>query len=239
MAIKAVQLAPIELTVLGAAGVAALRAIDGLPAMGWLAALAYLTASNALLLGALRRRHSSRLGWANVVTATRSVLVAIIAGLVAASFFAPISVPLLIGLIVPALALDAVDGWVARRTGTITELGARFDMEVDALLLLLLSVYVAPILGPWVLAIGLMRYVFVAAGWMLPWLRLQLSPRYWRKVVTAVQGIALTLAASGLVPELAGLIVGVALVMLVESFGRDVVWLALRSRSRRAVVGAS
>ena len=239
MAIKAVQLAPIELTVLGAAGVAALRAIDGLPAMGWLAALAYLTASNALLLGALRRRHSSRLGWANVVTATRSVLVAIIAGLVAASFFAPISVPLLIGLIVPALALDAVDGWVARRTGTITELGARFDMEVDAFLLLLLSVYVAPILGPWVLAIGLMRYVFVAAGWMLPWLRLQLSPRYWRKVVTAVQGIALTLAASGLVPELAGLIVGVALVMLVESFGRDVVWLALRSRSRRAVVGAS
>jgi len=237
MAIKAVQLAPIELTVLGAAGVAALRAIDGLPAMGWLAALAYLTASNALLLGALRRRHSSRLGWANVVTATRSVLVAIIAGLVAASFFAPISVPLLIGLIVPALALDAVDGWVARRTGTITELGARFDMEVDAFLLLLLSVYVAPILGPWVLAIGLMRYVFVAAGWMLPWLRLQLSPRYWRKVVTAVQGIALTLAASGLVPELAGLIVGVALVLLVESFGRDVVWLALRSRSRRAVVG--
>ena len=239
MAIKAVQLAPIELTVLGAAGLAALRAIDGLPAMGWLAALAYLTASNALLLGALRRRHSSRLGWANVVTATRSVLVAIIAGLVAASFFAPISVPLLIGLIVPALALDAVDGWVARRTGTITELGARFDMEVDAFLLLLLSVYVAPILGPWVLAIGLMRYVFVAAGWMLPWLRLQLSPRYWRKVVTAVQGIALTLAASGLVPELAGLIVGVALVLLVESFGRDVVWLALRSRSRRAVVGAS
>ena len=239
MAIKAVQLAPIELTVLGAAGVAALRAIDGLPAMGWLAALAYLTASNALLLGALRRRHSSRLGWANVVTATRSVLVAIITGLVAASFFAPISVPLLIGLIVPALDLDAVDGWVARRTGTITELGARFDMEVDAFLLLLLSVYVAPILGPWVLAIGLMRYVFVAAGWMLPWLRLQLSPRYWRKVVTAVQGIALTLAASGLVPELAGVIVGVALVLLVESFGRDVVWLALRSRSRRAVVGAS
>ena len=239
MAIKAVQLAPIELTVLGAAGVAALRAIDGLPAMGWLAALAYLTASNALLLGALRRRHSSRLGWANVVTATRSVLVAIIAGLVAASFFAPISVPLLFGLIVPALALDAVDGWVARRTGTITELGARFDMEVDAFLLLVLSAYVAPILGPWVLAIGLMRYVFVAAGWMLPWLRLQLSPRYWRKVVTAVQGIALTLAASGLVPELAGLIVGVALVLLVESFGRDVVWLALRSRSRRAVVGAS
>ena len=146
---------------------------------------------------------------------------------------------LLIGLIVPALALDAVDGWVARGTGTTTELGARFDMEVDAFLLLVLSAFVAPILGLWVLAIGLMRYVFVAAGWMLPWLRLQLPPRYWRKVVTAVQGIALTLAASGLAPDVAGVVVGVALVLLVESFGRDVLWLALRSRARRVEVGAS
>ncbi len=162
-----------------------------------------------------------------------------ITGLVAASFVAPISVPLLIGLVVPALVLDAVDGWVARRTSTTTELGARFDMEVDAFLLLVLSAYVAQILGPWVLAIGLMRYVFVAAGWILPWLRLQLPPRYWRKVVTAVQGIALTLAASGLIPDLAGVLVGVALVLLVESFGRDVLWLALRSRARRAEVGAS
>ena len=239
MAIKEVQLAPIGLAALGAAGVAAIWAVDGLPAIGWLAALAYLTASNAILLSALRRRRRSRLGWANVVTATRSALVGVITGLVAASFVAPISVPLLIGLVAPALALDAVDGWVARRTGTTTELGARFDMEVDAFLLLVLSTYVVPILGLWVLAIGLMRYVFVAAGWMLPWLRLQLPPRYWRKVVTAVQGIALALAASGLIPELAGVIVGVALAMLVESFGRDVLWLALRSRSRRAVVGAS
>ena len=231
MAIKAVQLAPIELTVLGAAGVAALRAIDGLPAMGWLAALAYLTASNALLLGALRRRHSSRLGWANVVTATRSALVGIITGLVVASFIEPIPVALLIGLAVPALALDAVDGWVARRTDSITELGARFDMEVDAFLLLVLSAFVAQLLGPWVLAIGLMRYAFVVAGWVLPWMRGQLPPRYWRKVVTAVQGIALALAASGLAPMLAGVAVAIALALLVESFGRDVIWLALRRRS--------
>ncbi|MGO7983492.1 CDP-alcohol phosphatidyltransferase family protein, partial [Rhizobium johnstonii] len=115
-------------------------------------------------------------------------------------------------------------GWVARRTGTVTELGARFDMEVDAFLLLVLSLYVAPILGPWVLAIGLMRYAFVAAGWVLPGLRLRLPPRYWRKVVTAVQGIALAFAASGLLPRLAGVLVGIALLLLIESFGRDVLW---------------
>ena len=36
-------------------------------------------------------------------------------------------------------------------------------MEVDAFLILVLSVYVAQSLGAWVLAIGLARYVFVAA----------------------------------------------------------------------------
>ena len=36
--------------------------------------------------------------------------------------------------------LDAVDGHVARRTGTATAFGARFDMEVDAFLIVVLSV---------------------------------------------------------------------------------------------------
>lgn len=239
MASSQVHLAPIGSAALGATGVSAIWVVDELPAIGALVALAYLTASTALLLGALRRRNAARFGWANVVTAIRSAVVAVITGLVAASFVEPIPVPLLIGLAVPALALDAVDGWVARRTRFTTELGARFDMEVDAFLLLVLSAYVAQLLGPWVLAIGLMRYGFVAAGWMLPWLRGQLPPRYWRKVVTAVQGIALTVAASGILPEFAGLLVGVALALLVESFGRDVAWLAQRSRTRRAELGAA
>jgi phosphatidylglycerophosphate synthase len=238
MAIKEVHLAPIGLAALGGAGLGMIWAVDGLPPIGWMAALAYLALSNALLIGALRRARTPRLGWANAITATRSTLVAIITGLVAASFVAPVPVPLLTCLVVPALILDAVDGWVARLTGTMSELGARFDMEVDAFLLLVLSAYVAPILGLWVLAIGLMRYAFVVAGWMLPWLRRRLPYRYWRKVVTAAQGIALTLAASGLIPAFAGLVVGLALVLLLESFGRDVVWLALRSRVPRVEVGA-
>ena len=230
---KKVHLAPLGLAVLGAAGVAAIWAGYGLPAIGAITALAYLVISTALLLVALQRRRAPRFGWANVVTATRSALVGIITGLVTASFIAPISVPLLVGLTIPALALDAVDGWVARRTGTATELGARFDMEVDAFLLLVLSASVAQTLGLWVMAIGLMRYVFVAVGWILPWLRAQLPYRYWRKVVTAVQGIALTLAASGLFPGIAGIVVGIALALLVESFGRDVLWLARRQPTRK------
>ncbi|HEY0248259.1 MAG TPA: CDP-alcohol phosphatidyltransferase family protein [Gryllotalpicola sp.] len=228
-----VHLAPLAVAVLCAAAVTGIWLGSGLPLIGWTAALAYLAVCNVLLLTALHRRRARRFGWANLVTATRSALVAIITGLVVVSFLAPISVPLLLGLIAPALALDAVDGWVARRTGTATELGARFDMEVDAFLLLVLSTYVAQALGLWVLAIGLMRYAFVAAGWALPWLRGRLPPRYWRKVVTAVQGIALAGAAAGLAQPLDALLVGVALALLVESFGRDVVWLAVRRPARK------
>ena len=49
----------------------------------------------------------------------------------------------------------------ARRTGTASPLGARFDGEVDAFLILVLSVYVARSIGPWVFAIGAARYVFL------------------------------------------------------------------------------
>lgn len=229
-----VQIAPIGFAVAGAAALALLGAMSliwnfaPMPAVGWVAALGYLLTSNALLLRGLTLRRPAHFGWANIITAVRSTVVGVITGVVAASFVAPISRTVLLALVVPALLLDAVDGWVARRTDNVTELGARFDMEVDAFLLLVLSAYVSQTLGIWVLAIGLMRYVFVAVGWFLPWFRRRLPPRYWRKVVTAVQGIALALAASGLLPGIDAVLVAIALTLLVESFGRDVIWLVVR-----------
>ena len=208
---------------------------DAPPAPGCLAALAYLVVSNALVLRGLQRRGSARFGPANTVTAMRSTLVAVITGLVVASFGGPIPVALLVALVAPALALDAIDGWVARRTGTVSELGARFDMEVDAFLLLVLSVYVAESMGLWVLGIGGLRYLFVMAGWALPWFRRRLPPRYWRKVVTAAAGIALAIAASGLLVGIDAVLVAGALLLLVESFGRDVVWLVRRRRAEDVV----
>src|SRR5205085_11367040 len=108
---------------------------------------------------------------------------------------------LLVALTIIALALDAVDGWVARRTSTAGTLGARFDGEVDAFLILVLSVYVAQSLGVWVIAIGLARYVFLAAGWVRPWMRAPLPERFWRKVVAAVVGIVLGFAAADVLPR--------------------------------------
>ena len=128
---------------------------------------------------------------------------------------------------------------MARRTGTATPLGARIDGEADAFLILLLSIAVSQDYGSWVLVIGAARYALLLAGWLIPWLAAPLPPRYWRKVVAAVQGIVLTVAASGVPSRLAGMIaVAVALLLLAESFGRDVIWLyrtGAGPRTRRAV----
>lgn len=210
-------------------------AVQPLPPTARIIAVAYLVTLAVLLSTGLRRAGAERFGPANAVTAARAVLVGLITALVASGSPAPM--PLLVGLAAVALALDGVDGLVARLTGTSSALGASFDMHVDAFLLLVLSVHVGAFLGGWVLAIGLMLYAFVAAGLMLPWLRRPLPPRYWRKVVAASCGIALVVAASRLLPDPASaLIVGAALALLVESFGRDVIWLVRVNRADRGHV---
>jgi phosphatidylglycerophosphate synthase len=165
------------------------------------------------------------LGPGDLVTLTRAILACGIAALVVQSFRGPLPVGVLVVLAAVALILDAIDGLVARRTGTVSAFGARFDGEADAFLMLVLSVYVAQSWGVWVLAIGAARYVFAVAGWFLAWLRRDLPFRYWRKVVTAVQGIVLTYAAADLgPPALTHAALLVALALLTESFGRDVLW---------------
>lgn len=197
---------------------------------GWLVGLAVGWAATALLIVARLRSEEPAIFPADWITLARALLVAGVAGLVAESFnlrYMPVTA--IITLSVIALALDAVDGRVARLTDTATPLGARLDGEVDAFLILLLSVAVYQRYGSlasWVLVIGAARYLFLLAGYLMRWLAAPLPARYWRKVVAAAQGIALTLAVSGLLNTFVGLIlVGAALVLLVESFGRDIIGL--------------
>ena len=132
----------------------------------------------------------------------------------------------LLVLVVPALALDAVDGFVARRTGTASAVGARLDMEMDAALLLVLSAVSIRSLGWWVLALGGMRYAFVAAAWFRPQLKGPLAFSQFRRVVAAVQGITLAVALAPIFPlPVARTAVALALILLVVSFGRDVITL--------------
>jgi phosphatidylglycerophosphate synthase len=198
----------------------------GLDAGGWFVGLAAGWTATALITVARGRSERPEIMPADWITLIRALLAAGVAALVASLIDRPTTVSALVGLAAVALALDGVDGQVARRTGTATPLGARFDGEVDAFLLLVLSAQVSRGYGDWVLAIGAARYAFLAAGWVLPWLTAPLPPRFWSKVVTAVQGVVLTLAASGLLSRRVGMIaVGVAMLLLAESFGRNLIWL--------------
>nr|WP_206438972.1 CDP-alcohol phosphatidyltransferase family protein [Streptomyces scabichelini] len=205
----------------------------GMGPVGWLTGLVFAFATWAVLARALHRTRPRSFGPANRVTLGRAILVGGVTALVADSFQSPPPVTLLVALTAVALILDAVDGKVARRTGSSTALGARFDMEVDAFLILVLSVYVATSLGPWVLLIGIMRYAFVAAARVFPWLNAALPPSTGRKTVAALQGVALLVAGAGVLPYvLTFATVVLALASLVWSFGRDIGWL-WRNRDQR------
>ena len=203
----------------------------GLSTSGWVVGITCGTVTSLGLARARSHFGADRLTPADRVTLVRATLATAVAALVADSFAHPVPVRTLVSLAAAALVLDAIDGWVARRTA-IGSLGARFDAEVDAFLILVLSVYVARSVGAWVLLIGAARYAFLIVGWLLPWMREPLPPRYWRKFVAATQGIVLTIAAANVLPSAvndAGLVC--ALIVLAESFGRDVWWLRLRRRA--------
>lgn len=201
-----------------------LNASAGLGPAGWSVGLLYALAGGGLLLRALLRSGARVLGAANRVTLVRAVLVGGVAALVADSFSRPAPAPLLVPLAAVALVLDAVDGRVARRTGTVSAVGGRFDMEVDAFLILALAVLVAPVVGVWVLGVGAARYVFGLAGEAVPLLSRSVPASRWRKAVAAVQGIALTTLAAGLLPLVAAeTVAGAAAALLAASFGHQVV----------------
>ena len=200
------------------------------PAPGALAmAMAGYLIGVSLVTMSLRRDYPhASLGLCNLVTLGRLVMVcALLAPLVA-----PGSVRAIIALASVALVLDGLDGWLARRQGYESEFGARFDMEVDAALgmILALNAWVAGAVGPAVLLLGLPRYAFAAAAWRWPWIAGALPERFGRKVVCVLQIVALiALQLPTLLPTMAGLpavaILVAALAALAWSFGRDLLWL--------------
>ncbi|MEX2467285.1 MAG: CDP-alcohol phosphatidyltransferase family protein [Gemmatimonadota bacterium] len=194
----------------------------------------YVVLALALLRLAPRALPAPGIGWANRITLFRAVLSIPVVALL----FHPGSVPehgawWVIGVAGIALALDGVDGAVARRTGTETGFGARFDMEVDALLILALSVlaWTSTPLGFWVVGIGAIRYLFLAAAYPWPFLDAPLPPSFRRKAICVVQSVALLVCLAPPVPDLVRLgTAAFALALLVYSFAVDVRWLVLNAR---------
>jgi phosphatidylglycerophosphate synthase len=224
--VGAVQTGPMTGLIAQVVLLAILATTVGLDVAGWVTGAAYAFVTALILKRGMSWSGVRVFGPADWVTLARATLVGCVAAVTAASFHRTPRADVLVSIAVAALLLDAVDGHVARRTGTASGFGARFDMEVDSFLVLVLSVYVARSMGAWVLVIGAMRYAFVAAGWAFPWMRGQLPPRYWRKVVAAIQGAVLVVAAADVLPTpLMVFALAATLALLIESFGRDIVWL--------------
>lgn len=130
-----------------------------------------------------------------------------------------------------ALLLDGVDGALARRSGLDGPWGARLDMEVDSAFAALLAVAVLRMgeAGPWVLALGFLRYGFLLATLSWTWLGAPLPESRRRKAVCVVQiGALVAILSPVLDPPLAAPVAALAVALLVWSFAVDVLWLARR-----------
>ncbi len=220
----------------------AVRGLVGLSAVGWIAAGVYLA---LLCLGvgsgwarvhrAVAAVHDPSLGPANLITLARSLLIGGVVALIVTGLpdgWTDGQRALAVGLAAVGVVLDGVDGQVARRTRTSSAFGARFDVEIDSVLALVVAGWLAWTLSPLALVIGLARYLYLAAARIWPWLNLPLPSRLSRKVIGLSGSIALIFAMARLVPDPVAIgVVAVATVAVVYSFGRDVVAQFRRSRS--------
>lgn len=195
-------------------------------------------ATMAFIAGLALRRHypHDRLGIANIVTLSRSAIIAALCALLATPGLLAQSEQLawiVLAIAIFSLCLDGVDGYFARRQGLTSAFSARFDMEIDSIFALLLALlcWQSGKAGAWVLALGSMRYLFLGAAFVWPWLLAPLPERFTRKAICVVQiGVLIALLAPIISGPLSWTLAAIGTLLLVYSFGRDVIWLA-RHRS--------
>jgi phosphatidylglycerophosphate synthase len=187
-------------------------------------------AVGTLCVAWLAHRHlePGSFGAANCVTFVRAALITPLFGLLGEAP-TPALAWLAIAIAIVVLVLDGVDGGLARLAGETTRFGARFDMETDALLILMLSALCFQFgkAGMWILGAGLLRYAFVAAGWIWPWMQGALPESRRRQTVCVVQIVALLVCLSPLFAWPWSATAGaLGLGVLAWSFLVDVRWLA-------------
>ena len=188
-------------------------------------AAALFAAMAAIAVGLVGRYHPfPRFGPANQVTMMRAMLVALLGSLIGEPEIPRVAAAAAAAALVMAV-LDGVDGWLARRSRMASEFGARFDTETDALLVMVMSVLVWQHgkAGAWVLLGGLMRYAFVAAGWLLPGMRRPLWPTRRGRVIAVCHTVGLIVALAPIIPvPLSTIAVAATLTALSWSFAVDV-----------------
>ena len=215
---------------------AALGAWAGLGARYVLVALTLFGLAATVLWRGLPWHPHARFGPANRVTLGRLAAVALFAALSVEMAVQPLADPTrvawsLVVLATLAAVVDAADGPLARASGLASAFGARFDMETDALLILVLCLLIVQFgkAGPWVLAAGLMRYAFVAAA-ALPrwrWLNGPLPPSLRRKAVCVGLIVVLIVCLGPVIPGgMSAALAAAGVAAVAWSFAVDIVWLA-------------
>lgn len=221
------------LTAVAAAGSGAVLAVllGGSPA-GFALKAALVPVALAALVWRSLPRHlpHTRLGPANTVTLGRSVFVGLLAALLGAPMAAEWpGLVSLFGLVV--IVLDGVDGLVARSRKVVSDFGAALDGELDALLVLVLTLAVWQVdrAGAWVWLAGGARFAFLAGMRVWPWLAAPLPPSNHRKLCFAFLVWSLLAAPLPWLSAETGQVLSFfATVLLLVSFAVDVVWLRAR-----------
>lgn len=211
-----------------AAAAVTIEKYSGFPAFAPLMLLALI---GALAVERIGTYHPyDRLGWANVTTFLRGGLIVLFAAplfAVETKLLSPAEAWVAAGIALFALALDGLDGIIARKQGLVSSFGARLDMELDALFILLLAAlaYQNDRAGVWVLGLGLMRYFYLLAGRFVPALLIPLPPSQRRKAVCVLQiGVLVALLPTVIAPPFSELLVLGALAALAWSFVTDITW---------------
>jgi phosphatidylglycerophosphate synthase len=222
------------LGLLAAGGIALLaqRALDLSPTFALRMTVLFAIGGAAVALLAARHLPPAGFGPANQVTLVRAIMTVLVLALVAESPNLAVTW-LAVAVATVALALDGIDGWLARRHGDSSAFGARFDMETDALLIFSIAAlsWQQGKAGAWILAAGLLRYLFLASGQLLSWMQRPLPDRRRRRVICVVQIISLILCLLPLVPTpLSSVAALIGLTLLTASFAIDIQWL-FRNRS--------
>lgn len=201
-----------------------------------LAAFAVLVAAIGLGLYRFRGRSAVKrngFGTANAITMGRGVLICLVAGAIGQAWSAPAAWTF-VAVSSFALIMDGFDGWYARRNGDDSPFGALFDQETDAAFILILAILVVDQgkAGPWIILSGMLRYLFVFAGFFVDRLRTPLGPSMRRKTVCVIQVVSLVVCLAPIVPPGLSLwIAALSLALLFYSFAVDVFALMRRQHA--------
>lgn len=188
--------------------------------------------SAAIIFSRVHFHHHKKFGHANVITTVRAAVAAVLAGCIPVAdvlLNANPSVAWVIAISATVtLCLDGLDGYLARKAHLCSAFGARFDMETDAFLALIITLVLwqSEKVGLWVIGLGVLRYAFILASMKYKALQGELFPSMRRKIVCVIQVGALCLMLFPSISTHEATVLGVAaLGCLIWSFAVDVVWL--------------